>query len=256
MRKLLFIAVLFWLALLVGYVPCAESATVRVGAVCTKMDGSFNTVHTMTGCTIDAAAEVCVVMVSAYGGAMVSSVTVGGAAASIIGSEVTNSNGRVVSAYQRVAPATGSQNTVITFSASVAGAIIVQTCWDDYSSTSGFQSFATGVMDDAASPTDLPAVSCQANGMVIDMIHYTQTQTIASGMGQTQDANLDETLFGPNRAAQSHKDGAASVTMSWTFPTMLDYATLGFCLNPGGGGGGGGGTGIRTGSGLLLGIGK
>ena len=254
MRKIIFITALVLIGL--SYAPRADAAVALVGSVCTKMDGSFSTTHTMTGCTINGAANLCTVSISAYNGASITSVTIGGAAASLIGSEVANSNGRLVSAYQRASPATGSQNTVVTFTAGVAGAIIIQQCWSGWASTSGFQSFATGVMDDAASPTDLPTVTCQTDGMVVDAIQFTPTQTITVGAGQTQDANLNETLFGPSRAASSHEAGAASVTMNWTFATMLDYATLGFCLVPSGGGGGGGGTGTRTGSGLLFGVGR
>lgn len=249
MRKLLLV-----LTFILLFALRANAAVTLVGSVCTKMDGTFSTTHTMSGCTINASANVCTVSVSAYGGVSVSSVTIGGAAASLIGSEVANTNGRVISAYQRASPATGSQNTVVTFTAGTAGALIIQQCWSGWQTTSGFQSFATGVMDDTSSPTDLPTVTCVTDGMVVDAIQFTPNQSITVGAGQTQDAFLDETLFGPSRGASSHEAGAASVTMNWTFGTTLDYATLGFCLVPSGGGPPP--SGIRTGSGLLLGVGK
>lgn len=214
-------------------------AATQVGTTGTKNDGT-GTTHTLSY-AMHASANFCRVSVTGYNGTTISSVTYNGVALSLIGSELTNADGRLLSEFGLVSPATGTNNLVVTFSASVSGALIAisgYTGVDTTSPTSGFQSFTTSGAGDT-SPTNLPAVTSATDDLVVGTVVTSFDDTMTADGAQTEEANFNDELFGSGRMATSHKAGASSVSLSWTFTGTLDYCVLGYSIKAAAGGGGG-----------------
>lgn len=160
----------------------------------------------------------------------------------LIGSRLDNADGRSLAEYGLASPSSsGTKLARITFATSIAEVVAgAQSASgvDTATPTSGFQSFPTTGAGDT-SPTNLPAVSSATGDVVVDACCFAFGQTITPDGTQTVDLNFNDTNFGAGRLGTSHKDGAASVTMQWTFTGTQDYCTLGYSLKAAAGGGGG-----------------
>ena len=132
------------------------------------------------------------------------------------------------------APATGTNNIAITFSASVR-AVAGGMSYTNVHQTTPFGTPATaGGLSDAPSVT----VSSAAGELVVDTVGRRQnpagTQTLTAGGGQTEryndksGTNDDNNVLG----AGSEEAGAASVTMSWTANSPWKWAIVAAPLKP------------------------
>ena len=158
----------------------------------------------------------------------------------LIGSRLDNADGRTLAEYFLISPgSSGTKNVRIVMTTADAFDVTIQSMSgvDTGAPTSGFQSFATGGPGDT-SPTNLPAVASATGDVVVASCTFANTTAITVGSGQTEDANYNDGLLGAGRAGVSHKDGAASVTMEWTFTGTQDYCILGYSIKAAAGGGG------------------
>ena len=137
-----------------------------------------------------------------------------------LGGSLNGSDGDRTTLFYLVAPATGANNVVVTFSATtfsaVAGAV----------SFSGVhQSAPVGSYVSASGTSTAPSVnaSSEAGGMVIDCLAVAVGGAPSVGASQTQRWNDNETTGGETGAG-STEAGAASVTMSWSLGSSYAWA--------------------------------
>lgn len=215
-------------------------AVAKVGSTGTKNDGLSSTTHTLTYSLNGSANFLTVDITSSPGDARtVSGVTWGGVALIEVGTVVENADGRRLSSWRwdfaNGTITTGSQNVVVTFNAATAGATFSVDGWSGVDSTtpvSDIQTFATGGPGDTASPTDIPAVTSESGDLVRAAIATDFGTTITTdGAPQVEDSNHADTLFGAGKIATAHEDGAASVTLLWTFTGTINYSAKAYNMN-------------------------
>jgi len=157
-------------------------------------------------------------------GQTVSSVTYGGTALALVGSKSSGSLVRTES-WRLVAPATGVQSIVVTFSASVtADAYAVTYTGVSQGSPLGTYASAAGV-----SATISVAATSGSGQLVVDAEIWNGTDAGSAGAGQTE-----RTIngFGNSNGAMTEEAGAASVTMSRTISSAA-WAIGAMSLLPG-----------------------
>ena len=139
---------------------------------------------------------------------VVNSVTYGGQALTLIGSQDDPGGSSRVELWYLLAPPTGTNDIVATF-ADTTRAIGGATSWSGVNQTTplGTAVFASG-SDGSATVT----VTSSVGEVVVDALSA-NGNTATPGTGQTQRWNLNQ---GGLTGAGSSKDGAAAVTMSWT----------------------------------------
>lgn len=163
----------------------------------------------------------------------VSSVTYDGTPLALVGS-VNQSDDTRVEIWSLVAPAIGSHDVVITFSAQLTR-----------SATAGVMTFTgvhqttpLGTFASAKAPLDPgPAtvnVSSATNELVFDTVACESCTSLTVGGGQTQRWNL-VVENGQTRGAGSTEPGAATVTMSWTLGSIDHWAIGAVPIKPSGG---------------------
>jgi hypothetical protein len=153
----------------------------------------------------------------------VSSVTYNGTSLTFVGS-ATYSNDARVEIWQLVAPDTGTNNVVITFSdrltyGAVAG-VMTFTGVDQITPLGTF----VGASDSSAGPATVD-VSSATNELVFDTVSCETCTSLTVGGGQTQRWNLSQSGQSA-MGAGSTEPGAATVTMSWTLGSS-DYWAIG-----------------------------
>lgn len=215
-------------------------AVAKVGTTGTKSEGLSSATHTLTYSLNGSANFLTVDVTSDPADARtVTGVTWGGVALIEVGTVVENNDGRRLQSFRwdfaNGSITTGSQNVVVTFNAATAGATFAVDGWSGVDSTtpvSDIQTIATGVGGDAASPTNIPAVASESGDLVRAAIATAFNTTVTSdGAPQVEDANISDTLFGAGKIATAHEDGAASVTLLWTFTGTINYSAKAYNMN-------------------------
>jgi hypothetical protein len=136
------------------------------------------------------------------------------------------------------APATGTNDIVITFTDTVRGVVAGGMSYTGVDQTTPFGTPSSAEGKDTAPSV---VVSSAAREVVVDTVGIRQdtggTQTLTAGAGQTDRYN-DASAYGtlPNNnnvvGAGSEKAGSASVTMSWTASSSGDWAIVAAPLKP------------------------
>jgi hypothetical protein len=125
-----------------------------------------------------------------------------------------NSSALRIEQFELIAPATGPNNVVVTYSSNVAGAI-----GGAVSFTGAHQTTLTGTQvqaDGVAGPATVN-VSSAADEIVCDVVLKNGTDTITVGADQAERWNVDIGASGLHNGGGSTEPGAGTVTMSWTF---------------------------------------
>jgi hypothetical protein len=164
------------------------------------------------------------------GGVSISSITYNGVSlASMVSGTHEGSNG-FQAIWGLVAPATGANNVVVTFSASCEHAVgATSRNGVDQTTPAGSSNTASG---SSTGPT--VDVSSASGEVVIDVCSAFST-TFAQGTGQTERWDLGNS-GGIEEAASSDEAGAATVTMSWTLGTSRQWGMAAVALKPSSGG--------------------
>lgn len=144
-------------------------------------------------------------------GTEVTGVTYNGVAMTSAGS-VLGSAADEVTIWYLVAPATGSNNVVVSFDNAVSGAVA-----GAINFTNVHQTTPTGSFVSATGTSTAPSVnaSSESGGMVLDVLGVAPSKTATVGAGQTERWNV-ATSGNVERGCGSTEPGAASVTMSWS----------------------------------------
>lgn len=163
----------------------------------------------------------------------VSSVTYNGVDLSLVGSVAQLDDARV-EIWSLVAPAIGTHDVVITFSAQLwRSAVASVMTFTGVHQTTPLGTFASAKAPDLAGPATVD-VSSAANELVFDTVACESCTSLTVGSGQTQRWNLSEEN-GEVRGAGSTEPGAATVTMSWALGVLDDWAIGAVPIKPVGG---------------------
>lgn len=168
----------------------------------------------------------------------ISGVTYGGVACTLVTSVENTSNSALrLARYRLIAPATGAQNAIASFTGdpAVIGALLVHSYTDcDQTTPLGTSASAEG---DSAGPATVN-VSSASGELVADAL-FVFNPSITAGAGQTvNDADLEFENWGGNdfSSGSSTEAGAGTVTMSWTFGASGVWNIIGSPLKPPSGG--------------------
>lgn len=134
--------------------------------------------------------------------------------------------------FTLVAPATGANDAVVTFSAALRRQAVVGVI----SLTGVDQSTpvtATASGNGLAGSSSINVASA-TDELVIDCIAGEQTTSFTAGAGQTERWNLNDSSF--TYGAGSTEPGATTTTMSWTFGSSDYYAHVAVSVAPSAGG--------------------
>jgi len=147
------------------------------------------------------------------------SVTYGGVALTLVGTQASPYTGERMWIYQLVAPASGTADVVVTFAADMGGGAGVGVItFTGVNQTTPLGTFVSASGD--STTASVTNVSSATGWLVFDTLHYGgPSSTIPTvGAGQTQQWNLDNLpgQYGYSHTCGSTKPGAAT-TMSWTF---------------------------------------
>ena len=127
--------------------------------------------------------------------------------------------------FSLIAPATGANNIVVTFSAAVAGVI-----GGGVSYTGANQTDLCGTQVSVNNGVVGPAtvnVSSATDEIVQDCVFKNSTDTITVGASQTQRWNVDIGTNGSHNGGGSTETGSSTTTMSWTFSgTVWEIAAI------------------------------
>lgn len=149
-----------------------------------------------------------------------SGVTINGVACTLVDRRSSVANGRIMEIWQLVAPASGAQDVVASFTSTNIRP--VATCLSfagvDQTTPLGTIQFEEG---NGSNPTITDDVSSGSGEIVLDhvIVSYNATRTIAVGASQSEKSNHYDTGYSDansSRQATSIEDGAATTTMSWT----------------------------------------
>ncbi len=165
----------------------------------------------------------------------VSGVTYNGAALTPAGLAIGDASDDEVSFWNLIAPATGTNNIIVTVSGSVSGMVA-----GAVSFTGAHQTVPLGgLVTNSASSDPFASVtaSSEAGGIVVDMVSWTLGETASAGSGQTSHVNASG--GGSVLGAGSTKAGAASVLMSWSLSNAVHWCIAALPIKASGGGGGG-----------------
>lgn len=163
--------------------------------------------HTCSGLN-----RVLIVGISQGSNTSVTSVTYAGTAMTSLGVPANNGNKAVVSMYYLAAPATGANNVVVTWTGNV-NAIVGSVSFTGVDQTTPVGTFAK-----ATGTSTAPSVNVTSgNGqLVVDTVAVETNVALAVGAGQAQQWNAS--IAGQVQGGGSTELGAATVTMSWSFP--------------------------------------
>jgi hypothetical protein len=190
-------------------------------------------------------------IVKETGGApSVSSITYNGVSLSSVGSQATSDNKGRTEIWRLVAPATGTNNVVVTLSAAPDAATAGVMTFTGVHQSTPLGTYASATGDSASASV---TVASAANELVFDtvVLEKTADADLVPGAGQTERWDLFQSP-GANGGG-STEAGAASVAMSWSFPADK-WAIGGVSIKPAAGppsaapgapgfsGGGGGGS--------------
>jgi hypothetical protein len=192
-------------------------AVVAVDATSTGLttSASLNISHAVSG--TNRLMVVGVSITKETGGApSVSSITYNGVALSPVGSRATSDNKGRIEIWQLVAPATGTNNVVVTLSAAPDDATVGVMTFTGVDQSTPLGAFASATAD---SGTASVTVASAANELVFDtlVVEGSADKALAPGAGQTERWDLYQAPRA--NGGGSTEAGAASVVMSWTFAT-------------------------------------
>jgi hypothetical protein len=160
------------------------------------------------------------------GGGSSTGVTYGGTAMTLVG---RSAGTHVVEIWRLLAPTVGTANIVASFNGTiqvVGGAA----AFDGVNQTTPTGTF---VGAGGTSTTPSVAVGSAAGELVIDVLYGNDGPTATVGSGQTAQWNLATgSGNGKARGGGSTEAGAASVTMSWTLSSSLEWRIGGVSIKP------------------------
>lgn len=144
-----------------------------------------------------------------------------------------NGDGHRCDEYVLIAPTVGTHTLRVVFSGSVDGPVIGITAYkgvDSGTPVSGFQSFVSPGPGDTASPTNLPTITSATDDLVVESLgcRFGDLSGFTIDGSQTVEADAAETTLGGGALKSSHKAGAATVTMQYTFTGTKHYTMLGY----------------------------
>ncbi len=166
-----------------------------------------------------------------------------GQALARLGTRLKNSNGNkpTVDFWYLIAPNTGNANVTVTWSGNIAAGVVAVNTFTGAHQTVPFGTAVTGTGN---SNTMSVVVSSAVNDMVLDAISLGDNSNqlaLPTGSGQTQRWNIEANVSGSSTydhtGGGSTEPGAASVTMSWTENSSLQWAQKAVPIKPAGGGG-------------------
>ena len=132
--------------------------------------------------------------------------------------------------WSLVNPPTGANNVVVTFSASVTYVVGISSYYNVHQTTP----WGTAATASGNSTTASVVVTSAVGELVVDVVEKNKDDELVTvGAGQTQRWNRVNSVTNKNIGAGSEEVGAASVTMSWTWPTTSrDWAIVAAPLKP------------------------
>ena len=185
-------------------------------------NGSSRTVAADMGSGAD---RLCVVKVSCTW-ETITGVTVGGVAATEQVSRLYSGFHSYIFTY--VAPATGSQNVVVTFSAA-CNSVITVVVYNGADQTAPVR--GTGYAEGTGTAPSL-VITSSSTDVVVDALAWngdSATATAVAGTGQTDEHNYRYPAA-YCAGGHSYEAGASSVTMSWTLSASRDYSLVAVSL--------------------------
>ena len=146
----------------------------------------------------------------------VSTITYNGAPLTLVGSQATSDNKGRIEIWRLIAPATGTHDVVGTLSGAPDGATVGVITFTGVNQSTPLGSFASAVGDSAAASV---TVTSGANELVFDtlVVEGSANKDLVPGGGQTERWDLFQAPAANGGA--STEVGAASIGMSWSFPT-------------------------------------
>jgi hypothetical protein len=149
----------------------------------------------------------------------ISSVTYGGVALTLVGTQDSPWTGERMWIYKLVAPASGTANLIVTFEVSMKGAEVGVVTFTGVDQTTPLGTFVSA---SGTSATASVNVSSDTAELVFDTCHYGGTGTMTVGGGQIEQWNLTGETY--SHTSGSIKPGAATVPMSWSLSTSDTWA--------------------------------
>ena len=146
----------------------------------------------------------------------VSTITYNGVGLTLVGSQATSDNKGRIEIWRLIAPATGTFNVVGNLSGAPDGATVGVVTFTGVNQTTPLGSFISDLADSGAASI---TVSSGASELVFDtlVVEGTSDKDLVPGAGQTQRWDLFQAPA--SNGGASTEPGAASVVMSWSFPT-------------------------------------
>jgi hypothetical protein len=186
--------------------------------------------HTLTGYSLDGAANLLWVAVTWQGATTISSVNWNTSEAmTSFGGEIEDSDGHKTQMFYRVSPTTGSHNVAVAFSGSTDGGTIGAQGFSgvDTSTPVRASSFASGQAagpGGAASPASVTTGASASSGdMAVSTIGLGAVALTVGGSA-TQLFQVQGTLFDTNVGAASYWASTGSLAMSWTYSGSHEWA--------------------------------
>ena len=206
--------------------PTAQTAPVFDAATGNNSGGTtvatISDTHTATGSNLFA--KVTLMLGAAVTGL---SVTYGGAAMALISSKVSP-NSRYLYVYGLVNPPPGEQTVTASWTTNVIARIITES-FTGVNQTTPYDAALTA--SGTGTAQTLAAITSSSVKLVADsLLSNAAGHVLTVGDGQT--LRREETSALAMRAAASTEPGAASIIMSWSTDISVDWAQIGFNLNP------------------------
>ncbi|MGH7408186.1 MAG: DUF2341 domain-containing protein [Candidatus Methylomirabilales bacterium] len=228
----------------------------------TTATSSLTISHTTSGTNRLMLVGVSITDDGAGGAPSVSSITYNGVGLSSVGSRATSDSSARIEIWRLVAPATGANNVVVTLSSDPHAMTVGVMTFTGVDQSTPLGTFASATSDITSSVS--VAVASAAGELVFDtmVLESSSNRDLIPGAGQTERWDLFQAGLAGETSSNgggSTAAGAASVTMSWSFP--VDKSAIGgVSIKPAGatttaasgaagrsGGGGGGAKGTGTG---------
>ena len=160
------------------------------------------------------------------GGGSSSGVTYGGTAMTLVG---RGQNSHTVEIWRLLNPAVGTANIVASFGGQSEEVVGGAVSFDGVHQTTPTGTFA-GASGSSNSPSRV--VSSATGELVLDVLMARDQPTATAGAGQTARWNRTNGGSGRVRGAGSTEAGAASVTMSWTLGSSVQWQIGGVSIKP------------------------
>lgn len=183
-------------------------------------DGEANVSSIISGATsitlnkTTAGSDRCAVAhTSAYPNASLSSLTYAGTAMTLMVSQDSVDTSSIAALHRRLAPTTASSAVVWTFTGATGLGAVGVSSYNGVHQTTPLGDFDTAIGIGVSTEPSITLTSAVGE-MCLDALNTFDPTVRNVGAGQTSIFNIQDDTIG---ACASREDGAASVTMSWTF---------------------------------------